>query len=382
MWYPDEEIPKWFNFQTEGRSIKVRFPHDQPKSFLGFAFCFIVKDAEWQRGIDFVEYLRCEINVRTIVGNRCRVVSERFHLENRKSLHVLMTTFISKESFFLDREISFDIISGTQAEMKRFGVRILRVEDAIDFGIISGQSNDVTNKGKQRRFQKSTLKLLHYLKVSPSGKELCEKIWSSNLDDRYKILWWQLVRDVLPVRAVLNDVGDTRCPLCGLGLETATHLFLFCDRVRPLWFMSKWGLPTDSILCDSMASFLEIVLHGDPNSNVYEEFLVYASLLVDTIWCARNQLVYQGKEFHIPDICSFLQAQFEKIISSLRHSRKQKERPWTKTELLFEAQKEVSAKRLQTDASVLMDENQPMTMEQWLSLGDVGSLNLWMKTNQ
>ncbi|GMN74214.1 hypothetical protein TIFTF001_055400, partial [Ficus carica] len=284
--------------------------------------------------------LECEINVKTIYGNECDVVSGEFHLENRKSLHVLMTTFMSNEySFSLAREISFNIRGRKKAEIKRIGVRILCVEDAIDFGIISGQSNDVTNKGKQSRFQKSMLEQLHYLKVSRSKKELYEKIWRSNLDDRYKILWWQLVRDVLPVRAVLNDVGDTSCPLCGLGLETATHLFLFCNRVRPLWFMSVWGLRTDSLLCDSMASFPDIVLHAHQNSNVYEEFLVYASLLVDTIWCARNQLVYQGKEFRIPDICSFVQAQFMKIISSLRHSRKRKERPWTETELLFEAQK-------------------------------------------
>ncbi|GMN55714.1 hypothetical protein TIFTF001_024827 [Ficus carica] len=221
MCYPGEEIPKWFNFQTEGRSMNI--PYNPKSLFIGFAFCFIVKQPKRKE----ITYLKCEMNVKTIDGNewktRCDdVVSGRFHLENRKSLHVLMTTFM----------MANQMMSPTRA-------------NKVDF--------------------KRLLEQLYYVNVSPSGKELCEKIWSSNLDDWCKILWWQLVRDVLPVRAVLNDGGGTRCPLCGLGLETATHLFLFCDRVRPLWFMSEWGLRTDSLPCDSMASFLGIVSHGHPN---------------------------------------------------------------------------------------------------------------------
>ncbi|GMN61857.1 hypothetical protein TIFTF001_030947 [Ficus carica] len=88
----------------------------------------------------------------------------------------------------------------------------------------------------------------------------------------------------LPVRAALKHACDTSCPLCGSGLESAIHLFLFGKRVRLLWFMSQWHLRTDSLLYDSMASFLEIVL----DRNYDRDFLVYASLLVDTVWRARN----------------------------------------------------------------------------------------------
>ncbi|GMN55699.1 hypothetical protein TIFTF001_024816 [Ficus carica] len=120
--YPGEEIPKWFNFQTEGRSMNVRLPYN-PKSLMSFAFCFICKQPECKE----ITHLECEINVKTIYGNewksRCDVVTGRFHHENRKSLHVLMTTFMSKEeSFSLAREISFNI-RGTQAEVKRNSVR-------------------------------------------------------------------------------------------------------------------------------------------------------------------------------------------------------------------------------------------------------------------
>ncbi|GMN61823.1 hypothetical protein TIFTF001_030911 [Ficus carica] len=119
---------------------------------------------------------------------------------------------------------------------------------------------------------------------------------------------------VILVGAALNHSGDTSCPLCGSGLETAIHLFLFCERVRPLWFISRWGLRTDSLLCDSMASFLEIVF--DPNYD--RDFLIYVSLLVDNIWRARNKLVYDGKVFHVAEIHSYVQAQFNQISTSKR----------------------------------------------------------------
>ncbi|GMN70551.1 hypothetical protein TIFTF001_039591 [Ficus carica] len=156
------------------------------------------------------------------------------------------------------------------------------------------------------------------MKLPPLWKQLCEKLLSSNIQQRHKELWLLLLWDILPVREVLNrqmDVVDTTCPICGMVLESASHLFLYCRSVQPLWFMSRWGLRTDS-LCDSMASFLKLILFGDPNSNTHfdGEFLLYASILVDAIWLARNKLVHGVKGFHKADIHSSVQAQFSHII--------------------------------------------------------------------
>ncbi|GMN23018.1 hypothetical protein TIFTF001_050255 [Ficus carica] len=260
-----------------------------------------------------------EIYVKTLNGDERHLPLHLRLLYPNATNYVVMTTFMCDvENFYSAEEMSFNFRTNEEfVKMKRCGIRLLHVQDAMEFGIISSQyvcrkSNVVNDEGGPSLFWESILEQLRHFQVSSSRKKLCEKIWSSNLNHRYKILWWRLLRDALPVRAALNH---STCPLCGssdTSMESAIHLFLFCEKVRPLWSMSRWRLRTET-LCDFMASVLEIVL----DRNYYDrDFLIYASLLVETIWRATNKLVHDGKEFHIAEIHSSVQDQFNQISTS------------------------------------------------------------------
>ena len=320
--YPGDEIPEWFSYQKAGCSINVKLPPPwySPNNFMGFAFCFVVENSH-NDGLEKEVYLNWEICVKTNYNyeSRLRYVSGSTCYGSNDDLNqVLMTTYLDTDAFDFDSviEMSFHFcFNDPLRRIKRCGIRLLCLQDIIEFGVI----NVVTNELQLSGFWKNTLYYLHGFQVFPSRQQLCERLLSSNIQERYKELWLLLVWDIFPVREVLNrqmDASDTTCPLCGKVLESASHLFLYCGSVQPLWFMSRWGLCTDSLLCDSMASFLELILFGDPNSNMHfdEEFLLYASILVYTIWVGRNKLIHEAKRFHIADIHSSVQAQFNRII--------------------------------------------------------------------
>ncbi|XP_024030236.1 disease resistance-like protein DSC1 [Morus notabilis] len=325
--YPGDEIPEWFSYQNVGDSIDMMVPTEYT-NFLGFAFCFVVENAHNDDSYN-VENLYWEIYLKTNSNGERRIqhLSKSMYFGGSYDLnHVLMTTHLAAAAFVCDpvTEMSFHFSfeDPLKRKIKSCGMRLLSLQDAIEFGIISDQyvfseANVVVNELQPSGFLKNVIYPLFSFQGFPSRQQLCEKILSFKILPRHKTLWLLLVLDCLPVREVVNyqvDL-DTTCPLCGLVSESATHLFLYCQSVGPLWFMSRWGLKTNSLCCDSMASFLELVLFGDPNSLCHfdGDFLLYASVLLETIWLARNGLVHEEKTFDIADIHSSVQAQFNEI---------------------------------------------------------------------
>uniref|UniRef100_A0A803Q136 Reverse transcriptase domain-containing protein n=1 Tax=Cannabis sativa TaxID=3483 RepID=A0A803Q136_CANSA len=55
----------------------------------------------------------------------------------------------------------------------------------------------------------------------------------------------------------LDDEGhdDKKCALCGNEAETEIHVFFQCPFVRGIWFLSPWGLRTDTLSVDSFEEF-------------------------------------------------------------------------------------------------------------------------------
>ncbi|KAM6562613.1 hypothetical protein CsatB_022611 [Cannabis sativa] len=131
-----------------------------------------------------------------------------------------------------------------------------------------------------------------YCEVAPS---LWNKLWSSNVLEQHKVLWWCILSSALPVRSMIRKrfhIEDARCPLCARDEETMEHLFLTCDVAFYAWRSSPWSIYS---ICDTgicMWDWVKFIWDMKHKGIVVEEVFLYVSLVVDTIWRTRNEKMY------------------------------------------------------------------------------------------
>ncbi|KAL5560012.1 hypothetical protein UlMin_036223 [Ulmus minor] len=126
--YPSHEIPKWFNYQSEGSSITIKLPPDgyNPKTFLGFV---VSVKGNCYRSIGCTLYLKTEHSENLEVDLS---VSVGGYAESSSLDHVSMwyNCFDHSEVNFQEyQEAKFEFDGG---KVKRCGVRMLHLEDAVN----------------------------------------------------------------------------------------------------------------------------------------------------------------------------------------------------------------------------------------------------------
>lgn len=93
---------------------------------------------------------------------------------------------------------------------------------------------------------------------------LFKPMWSLKIHDRYKLMIWKLLSNILPTRSRLSEIipyqKKEECIFCNHEKETLMHLFVECPINRILWQQSSWplnlaNLPIDSILDVLMPRF-------------------------------------------------------------------------------------------------------------------------------
>ncbi|GAU20222.1 hypothetical protein TSUD_352860 [Trifolium subterraneum] len=103
-----------------------------------------------------------------------------------------------------------------------------------------------------------------------SEEELCllPKVWKIWALSKVVVFSWQLLQDSLPTRhnlwqrGVITDVDASRCVFCGLGSESADHLFVSCNQISPVWYSIlrwlgiQWVSPRGNLGC------FEVFLEG------------------------------------------------------------------------------------------------------------------------
>nr|XP_048319710.1 disease resistance protein RPV1-like isoform X1 [Ziziphus jujuba var. spinosa]XP_048319711.1 disease resistance protein RPV1-like isoform X1 [Ziziphus jujuba var. spinosa]XP_048319712.1 disease resistance protein RPV1-like isoform X1 [Ziziphus jujuba var. spinosa] len=89
--YPGDEIPKWFNYQTCGTSIKIMLcPNWNNANFLGLAFCIVLDQNKTDPNISLC--IDCKLNFRTMDDDHLHEYHDSRALLERKvsSDHLLM----------------------------------------------------------------------------------------------------------------------------------------------------------------------------------------------------------------------------------------------------------------------------------------------------
>ena len=138
MCYPGDNIPEWFSYQNKGHSINIRLPCNS--NFVGFAFCFILSCKNYNEWALQGLPLNGEIYVKTHDGDERHLPLPLLLLPSSDKNHVFMTTFMCDVvNFYPAKEMSFNFGTCEEADVKikRCGIRLLHVQDAIEFGIIS-----------------------------------------------------------------------------------------------------------------------------------------------------------------------------------------------------------------------------------------------------
>ncbi|KAL5572939.1 hypothetical protein UlMin_022536 [Ulmus minor] len=122
------------------------------------------------------------------------------------------------------------------------------------------------------------------------------RIWRANILPHHKLLWWQAVNDCFPTRDRLHRYIPTitnLCPLCGTSEETVLHLFFMCDFAKLIWFGLPWCIQPDSVQLSSPAELFSFCWELDDRYH-HGNVLLFASILMDLIWCSRNEFTHGG----------------------------------------------------------------------------------------
>ncbi|XP_060969472.1 uncharacterized protein LOC133036759 [Cannabis sativa] len=149
---------------------------------------------------------------------------------------------------------------------------------------------------------------------------LWNKLWNSNIMERQKVLWWCILSNALPVRAIICKrfpIEDTNCPFCGRGEETVKHLFLTCDVAMHLWRSSPWGIFPVSDNGIRVWDWVKFIWSLNNKGVRVEDVFLYASIVVDNIWRMRNEVVHNNSPPHVLKCIDIICSSFAELHTTL-----------------------------------------------------------------
>ncbi|XP_060960786.1 uncharacterized protein LOC133031321 [Cannabis sativa] len=176
------------------------------------------------------------------------------------------------------------------------------ISNIIKGGKPSGQEGDrwIWTKETNGGFSTKSACLIQALERAPPcyvAPHLWNKLWSSKTLERHKILWWSVLSNALPTRVSLArrmHIDEVLCPMCGREDETVEHLFLYCDFASHLWRSSPWGLMPVVDSGARMWDWVQFIWNLKSQGVDIDKVFLYASIVVDTIWKARNDKVHMN----------------------------------------------------------------------------------------
>uniref|UniRef100_A0A2N9HCV7 Reverse transcriptase domain-containing protein n=1 Tax=Fagus sylvatica TaxID=28930 RepID=A0A2N9HCV7_FAGSY len=95
--------------------------------------------------------------------------------------------------------------------------------------------------------------------------------------------------------------GSPLCPLCGVEVESISHLFFKCEVTRIFWFGISWGIRADLLPVASEMDVVKLVVNPpvppstslNPRSISIQSSVQFA-LILEAIWNYRNRYVHSN----------------------------------------------------------------------------------------
>ncbi|XP_060972674.1 uncharacterized protein LOC133038523 [Cannabis sativa] len=190
----------------------------------------------------------------------------------------------------------------------------------------SGQDSWLWTLESNGRFSSKSAYLSQALERAPQcnvAPALWNKLWNSKIMERHKVLWWCILSQALPVRAVIKrrlQIDDSSCPLCGRGEETMEHLFLTCDVAMHLWRSSPWGIFPVCDIGVRVWDWVKFIWSLNSRGLRVDDVFLYASFVVDNIWRMRNDVIHNNCTPNVLKYIDHICSSFADAHTSLLHS--------------------------------------------------------------
>ncbi|XP_071721572.1 uncharacterized protein [Rutidosis leptorrhynchoides] len=154
-------------------------------------------------------------------------------------------------------------------------------------------------------------KLLHASSSSSSGT-----IRNSLVPKKVEVFVWRILKGRIPVLVELDkrgvDLHSVRCPNCNDDIESISHSFLFCEKVRNVWdnIFDWWDVPRPSSL--NLRALLDgnSVHFGSEVARSIWQAVIWSSVYL--MWKNRNEKVFKNKSWNVPvAVCEIQVKSFE-----------------------------------------------------------------------
>ena len=122
-------------------------------------------------------------------------------------------------------------------------------------------------------------------------------VWNLHTSPKIKMFLWKLFQQAMPVGEILIRRGiptDGLCKRCGT-LESIDHLFLHCPYAEEIWRTAPFAT---TVVASGLIDLKSVWLNLYGRSCLPPTGIVSGQLapwILWQIWCARNQLVFEGK---------------------------------------------------------------------------------------
>ena len=182
-------------------------------------------------------------------------------------------------------------------------------------GVLEGISL-VTNKHDKIVWEhdvvgKFSVKKLSALLSSPGENESkfeFYNLWRINIPPKVQYFMWMLIVDRLPTKAFLRKRGlpltmeQSLCPWCNLKEENVDHVLFNCSWTYKFWclFLQWWKFSWVQPL--SLNRFLLTCFDSGFTGIMFSAWIASCAAAVWSLWLARNESVFEQKQWIIKDI--------------------------------------------------------------------------------